>query len=157
MEVELQRHERIMAPLQLVWEEMESLDQILAKTPQISDFEIVPGGRTARGKARLAWGPVKWAIDVEFTIVEFVPRQRMAYCVEGPSLEVHLAAAVNLAAVGENETRLDYVGNLDVQHRRAGRMRGLFNEIAEDHVHSLVHRIKVKAEQRRLAQERLLK
>jgi hypothetical protein len=39
----------------------------------------------------------------------------------------------------------------------ASRMRGLFNEIAEDQAHSLVHRVKVKAEQRRLAQERLLK
>lgn len=157
MELEVQRHERIMAPVQLVWDEMDSLDQVLSKSPQISDYEVVPGGRRARGTTRLAWGPVKWTIEVQLEIVEFVPRQRMAYCVEGPSLEVHLQGAVDLAAVGENETRLDYLGHLDVQHRMAGRMRGLFNEIAEDHVHSLVHRIKVKAEQRRLAQERLLK
>jgi hypothetical protein len=36
MELEVHRHERIIAPLQLVWEEMDSLEQILAKTPQIS-------------------------------------------------------------------------------------------------------------------------
>ena len=44
MELEVQRHERIMAPLQLVWEEMDSLEQILAKTPQISEYDLVPGG-----------------------------------------------------------------------------------------------------------------
>ena len=59
--------------------------------------------------------------------------------------------------IGEGETKLEYRGRLDVRHRMASRMRGLFNEIAEDQAHSLVHRVKVKAEQRRLAQERLLK
>ena len=68
-----------------------------------------------------------------------------------------LEASIELVSIGEGETKLDYRGHLDVRHRMASRMRGLFNEIAEDHAHSLVHRVKVKAEQRRLAQERLLK
>ena len=157
MELEVQRHDRIMAPLQLVWEEMDSLDQILAKTPQISEYDVVPGGQTARGTARLAWGPVKWTVDLEVEITELVPRQRMAFSIDGPSLEVHYLATVELTPVSENETKLEYRGHLDVRHRMASRMRGLFNEIAEDQAHSLVHRVKVKAEQRRLAQERLLK
>ena len=157
MELEVQRHERIMAPLQLVWEEMDSLEQILAKTPQISEYDVVPGGQKARGKSRLAWGPVKWSVDLEVEITEFQPRQRIAFSVDGPSLEVHDLAVVELTPVGETETKLDYRGHLDVRHRMASRMRGLFNEIAEDQAHSLVHRVKVKAEQRRLAQERLLK
>lgn len=157
MEFDVQRHERIMAPLQLVWEEMDSLDQILAKTPQISEYDIVPGGQKARGTARLAWGPVKWTLDLEGEITQFEPRQRIGYCIEGPSLEVRYEATIELARVGDNETKLDLRGHFDVRHRMAGRMKGLFNEIAEDHAHSLVHRVKVKAEQRRLAQERLLK
>ncbi len=157
MELEIQRHERIMAPLQLVWEEMDSLEQILAKTPQISEYDVVPGGQKARGKARLAWGPVKWTVDLEVEITEFQPRQRIGLAIDGPSLEVHYLAVVELTPVGETETKLDYRGHLDVRHRMASRMRGLFNEIAEDQAHSLVHRVKVKAEQRRLAQERLLK
>jgi len=68
MELEIQRHERINAPLQLVWEEMDSLDQILAKTPQISEYDVVPGGQKARGRTRLTWGPVKWSVDVEVTL-----------------------------------------------------------------------------------------
>jgi len=156
MELEVQRHERIMAPLQLVWEEMDSLEQILAKTHQISEYDLVPGGQKAQGKARLAWGPVKWTLDLEVEITEFAPRQRIGFSVDAPSLEVRYQVTVEVAPVGDNETKLELRGHLDVRHRMAGRMRGLFNEIAEDQAHSLVHRVKVKAEQRRLAQERLL-
>jgi carbon monoxide dehydrogenase subunit G len=157
MELEVHRHERVMAPLQLVWEEMDSLEQILAKTPQISEYDIVPGGQKGRGKSKLAWGPVKWMVDLEVEIVEFQPRQRIAFTVDAPALEVHYLVTIELAAVGDNETKLDFEGHLDVRHRMASRMRGLFNEIGEDQAHSLVQRVKVKAEQRRLAQERLLK
>lgn len=157
MEIELQRHERILAPLLLVWEEIDSLEQILAKSPQISAFDMVPGGQQARGKTRLAWGPVKWTADLEVEIIEFRPQQRIAFRIDAPALEVHVEAALDLAPVGEGETKIDYQGHLDVRHRMASRMKGLFTEIAEDHAHSLVHRVKIKAEQRRLAQERLLK
>ena len=157
MELEVQRHERITAPLQLVWEEMDSLEQILAKTPQISEYDIVPGGQKARGRARLAWGPVRWNLDLEIEITEFEPHHRIGIAIDGPALEVHYEATVEIARAGENETKLDMHGQLDVRHRMASRMRGLFNEILEDQAHSMMQRIKVKAEQRRLAQERLLK
>jgi carbon monoxide dehydrogenase subunit G len=157
MELEIQRHERINAPLQLVWEEMDSLEQILAKSPQISEYDVVPGGQKARGKSKLAWGPVKWTVDLEVEITDFRPRQRLGFTIDGPSLEVRYECAIDLTSIGEGETKLDYRGHLDVRHRMANRMRGIFNEIAEDQAHSLVHRVKVKAEQRRLAQERLLK
>ena len=157
MELEVHRHNRVMAPLQLVWEEMDSLEQILAKTPQISEYEVVPGGQKARGKTKLAWGPAKWTVDLEVEITEFVPRQRISFTIDGPALDVHYEATVDLGPVSENETKLEFRGHLDVRHRMANRMRGLFNEIAEDQAHSLVQRVKVKAEQRRLAQERLLK
>jgi carbon monoxide dehydrogenase subunit G len=156
MELEVHRHERIMAPLQLVWEEMDSLEQILAKSPQIPEYDIVPGGKRAQGSTNLAWGPLKWKVDIDAEITELLPLQRLAFSLDGPSLEVHYIGTLDLVPVGESETKLDYRGHLDVRHRMAGRMRGLFNEIAEDHAHSVVHRVKVKAEQRRLAQERLL-
>jgi hypothetical protein len=52
---------------------------------------------------------------------------------------------------------LDYTGDLELDHRLAGRMRGLFNELIEEHIHGLTTRVKTRAEQRRLADERLLK
>ena len=157
MELEVERHERIMAPLQLVWEEMDSLEQILAKSPQVSQYDVVPGGQRARGTTKLAWGPLKWTVDIEAEVTELIPLQRLGFAIEGPSLEVRYEGLLEISPIGEGETRLDYRGHVDVQHRMASRMRGLFNEIAEDQAHSVVHRVKVKAEQRRLAQERLLK
>jgi carbon monoxide dehydrogenase subunit G len=157
MELEVERHERINAPLQLVWEEMDSLEQILAKTPQISDYDVVPGGQTARGRTQLTWGPVKWAVDVEVAIAEFQPRRLIGFVVDAPTFQVRYECTIDLVSIGERETKLDYRGHLDVRHRMASRMPGLFNEAAEDQAHSLVHRVKLKAEQRRLAQERLLK
>ena len=115
MELEIQRHERINAPLQLVWEEMDSLEQILAKSPQISEYDVVPGGQRARGKTKLAWGPVKWTVDVEVEITEFEPRQRLGFAIEGPSLEVRYEGTIDLAPIGEGETKLEYRGRLDVR------------------------------------------
>lgn len=157
MELEMSHQERIGAPVNLVWSEMNSLEQILARTPQISDIDVNPGGQRAHGKARLAWGPVKWAVDLEVAITDFVPGERLGFTVDGPSLELHYEVRVELSAIGAAETRLDYHGALEVHHRVASRMRGLFNEIAEEQAHSFVHRVKVTAEQRRLAIERLLR
>jgi carbon monoxide dehydrogenase subunit G len=157
MELEIQRHERINAPVQLVWEEMDSLEQILAKSPQISHYEVVPGGQKARGNSRLTWGPVKWSVDVDVSLDDIVPRQHIRFSIHAPSMDTRMEVIVVLTSMGETETKLDYRGTLDVRHRMASRMRGIFNEIAEDQAHSHVHRVKVKSEQRRLAQERLLK
>jgi carbon monoxide dehydrogenase subunit G len=156
MELEVHRQERIVAPLQMVWDEMGSLEQVLAKSPQIAEYEVVPGGQRARGTAMLSWGPVKWTVQLEIGVTQYQPRERLGFLIEGPALEVRYDAVIDLAAIGDAETRLEYRGHLDVRHRMAARMRGLFGEIAEDQAHSLVHRVKVRAEQRRLAQERLL-
>ena len=63
---------------------------------------------------------------------------------------------MKLTAVGTSETRLDCRGHLETEHRLAARMRGMCSQIVEGHVQGVVHRVKVRAEQRRLAQERLL-
>lgn len=157
MELEVLRHERILAPVQLVWEEMDSLVRILAKSPQISEYAVAPDGQTARGRTKLAWGPVKWSVEVAVEILELQPRQRIAFAIHSTAIEGRFQGSIDLVSVGEAETKLEYRGRIEVGHRTAGRMRGMFSEIAEDQAHSLVQRVKVKAEQHRMAQERLLK
>jgi carbon monoxide dehydrogenase subunit G len=156
MDVEVHHRERVIAPVQIVWEEIDSLEQILAKLPQISEYDLVPGGRRAFGRSKVAWGPIKWAIEVHVAVVVVQP-WRLAFTIDAPALEVHSEAAIELTPMGEAETMFDYRGYLDAQHRLASRMRGLYSELAKDQADSLVHRVKVKAEQRRLAQERLLR
>jgi hypothetical protein len=55
VELHLERYVRIDAPLQLVWDETGSLDQLLAKSPHISTDAILPGGTRATGTTRIAW------------------------------------------------------------------------------------------------------
>lgn len=156
MEIDVERHERILAPIQLVWEEIDSLERILPKTPQVTSYDIVPGGRRATGATKVAWGPIQWTIAVEVTVEALRPRELMRFRVVAPAYDIVVDAAIELKVVGEAETRLDYRGHVEVRHRMAHRMRGMFNEMVEEHMHGLVSRVKVKAEQRRLAQERLL-
>lgn len=157
MEIEVERHERITAPVQLVWEEIDSLEQILAKSPQAFSYDVVPGGQRAVIKSNLAWGPLKWAVEGEASLHDVVARQHLCYQLDVPSLEMHFEATIDLTVVGDTETRLDYRGQMEIRHRLAGRMRGMFSEMLEEHASGLVRRVKVHAEQRRLAQERLLK
>jgi hypothetical protein len=114
IEIDVERHERILAPLHLVWDEIDLLDE-------------------GRGTAtfHLTWGPLKWPLDVDISM--------------------------KLTAVGESETRLDCRGRLETRHRLAAGMRGMCHEVVEGHVRRLIHRLKVRAEQRRLAEECLLR
>lgn len=114
MDIHIERRERILAPLHLVWDEIDSLD-----------------GDRATARFQLTWGPLKWPL--------------------------HVDVSLKLTAVGESETRLDCRGHLETRHRLAACMRGMCHEVVEGHVQRLIHRLKVRAEQRRLAEECLLR
>jgi hypothetical protein len=114
MEIEVERRERIIAPLPLVWDEIDSLD-----------------GARAAARFHLTWGPLKWPLDVD--------------------------VSMTLTAVGASETRLDCRGHLETPHRLAAHMRGICREVVERHVQRVVDSVKVRAEQRRLAEELLLR
>jgi len=51
MEIEVERRERIIAPLPLVWDEIDSLD-----------------GARAAARFHLTWGPLKWPLDVDVSM-----------------------------------------------------------------------------------------
>jgi len=156
MEFDFERRERVMAPLQLVWEEVESLDQILAKTPQALSWDVAPGGQRAQAKIRMAWGPVKWNLDMVAWLEDFRPRQHLLLVIEAPSLEARYEGSIDLEPVGAAETNFIYQAHMECRHRFAARMRGVLAENVEQHVQSVLGRTKVRAEQRRLAQDRLL-
>lgn len=112
LEIDIERRERIIAPLTLVWDEIDSLD-----------------GERAAATFQLTWGPLNWPLDVD--------------------------VSMKLTAVGQSETRLDCRGHLEARHRLVAGMRGMCNEVVERHVRHMIHRVKVRAEQRRLAQQLL--
>lgn len=156
MQTDYQRNARIVAPVQLVWDEMNDLDAILTKSTQFVTYDLAADGRSARFSSNLTWGPLKYAIEGAATIEETAPRERTRYVVTVPQLGMRYGATIKIAPSSATETVLDYTGGLEIEHRLAGRMRGLFNDLIEEHIYGLTTRVKSRAEQRRLADERLL-
>jgi len=157
MHTDYRRNVRVIAPVQLVWDEMSDLHAILSKSMQFLTYDLAADGGSARFKANLTWGPLKYAIEGTATVEESAPRELTRYVVRIPQLEMRYTGTLKLTPGGAAETTLDYISDLDIDHRLAGRMRGLFNELIEEHIHGLTTRVKTRAEQRRLADERLLK
>jgi hypothetical protein len=155
-ELDLERQEIVSAPVDLVWDEMGSLGQVLAMTPYISDYEVVPGGQQAQGRAMVAWGPVKRTIDLDATLLGIALERQIRYVIAALSLQMRVEIAIDLALAGMNETRLHYHSLLIAGHPTTVRTWRLYREIAEVQADRLLHRVKVKSEQRRLAKQRLL-
>lgn len=156
MQTDYKRNARIVAPVQLVWDEISTLDSILTKSVQFLTYNLAADGTSAKFKANLTWGPLKYPIEGTAAVDESAPRQLTRYVVTVPQIGMRFAATIRIAPGSATETTLDYTGDLEIDHRLAGRMRGLFNELVEEHIQILTTRVKTRAEQRRLADERLL-
>jgi carbon monoxide dehydrogenase subunit G len=154
IELQIKRCERMMAPLQLVWEEVGSLDELLAKT--LRKYQVELGARRATGETTVAWGPIRRTFAVEAVLLGLVAERQVRYALEVPSIATRLEANIDLIPFGEAETKLDYHAALEVQHPVASHKRRLLSEMAEEHALGIVTRIKAKSEHRRLAEERLL-
>ncbi|MBA3743501.1 hypothetical protein [Sporichthya sp.] len=157
MELSFERNARVLAPVAMVWAEMDSLQAFLAKSPQLRNAVSHSDGTRATFTAKLAWGPLKYEVDGTAAAEEAVPNQLFVYSISAASLGARYVGHSTLAQASPMETTLDYVGHLDLNHRMATRMRGLFHEVIEEHIHGFIGRVKARAEQRRLADERLLK
>jgi hypothetical protein len=156
MDIGVERQERVWAPLHLVWEEVDSLDQILSKTTQALGYEILPGGTQASMQVRLAWGPVTRNLDCQVALAEVRPPIRVCVTIEVPALDVVMMDVVELMALAHDESKVTHRVHVECRHRRAGWMRGLLCAAAEDHVTSVLGRVKARAEHRRQAEEGLL-
>lgn len=156
MQTDYKRNARIVAPVQFVWDEMDDLDAILTKSSQFLTYDLAADGRSARFRANLTWGPLKYAVEGTAATEESTPHKLTRYVVTVPQLGMRYAGTLKITPGSDTETILDYTGDLEIDHRLAGRMRGLFNDLLEEHIHGLTTRVKSRAEQRRLADERLL-
>jgi carbon monoxide dehydrogenase subunit G len=156
MEIDLERQQRINAPIQLVWDEVDSLDQLLAKSPQISS-EVIPGSDRGSVTATLQWGPLKWTIEGAMQLEEIVPLERISVSIAAPSLEIDARESLELKRLGDTDTRLTLRGHMVCRHRFGNRMKGVLAEVLEGQMVSIVGRTKTRAEQRQQAQDRLLR
>jgi carbon monoxide dehydrogenase subunit G len=154
VELQIERRERVMAPLALVWDELNSLDQILAKTLHVTRYELLSRDR-ARGSTTLTWGPVKKTLDLDVALLGIVAERQIRYAIEARRVESRFEASIDLILLGLNETKLDYHATLEVRHRLAVRMRHPLGEMTEESVDRIIGCVKARSEKRRLAEERL--
>lgn len=157
MHSDYRKNVRVIAPVQLVWDEMSDLHATLSKSMQFVTYDVAASGDSARFTTNLTWGPLKYAVDGTVTVTEATPREMTQYVIRSPQLGLRFSGTLKIAPTSGTETAMDYNGDVEIDHRLAGRMRGLFNELIEEHIHGLTTRVKTRAEQRRLADERLLK
>jgi carbon monoxide dehydrogenase subunit G len=156
LEIDFVRSQRVAAPLDLVWNEVGSLEEFLAKIPKKWVQDVVPGSDSAQLLLELAWGPVKWAFEGTAALEAVTPREHVLFVIEVENLMLRFDGSLDLYAVAGRETNMSYRGHMECRHRFASKMRGMLGDVVEEHVHRLMGRVKDRAERRYLARERLL-
>lgn len=150
-----QREARIRAPLHIVWQEIGSLKAILARTPKALSHHIAEHGRSAEIRGDLRWGPIRHNLAARAGLLAVTPGQEISYRLVAPSLPAQYDAKVTVHQAGNGETQLDYHGELDLGSWTAQRLRGMINELLEEHIHELTEQVKARAERRYRADETL--
>jgi hypothetical protein len=146
---------RVRAPITGVWEELCSIDRLLARIPEIAYFKVEPDGQRARISTRLAWGPVRWKVGTA-GLLEATPPHRLHWGCRAPSLEVDFEGTFELTRAGtEDETDLFYRGYLRCNHTLIRRLRGALTSVLESHVNRFPPRIATLAAQHAEAEQHL--
>ena len=109
MHTDYRRNVRVLAPVQLVWDEVSDLHAILSKSMQFLTYDLAADGGSARFRANLTWGPLKYAIEGTATVDEARPRELTRYVVRVPQLEMRYSAA--------QAPSTSMVQNLALRHR----------------------------------------
>ena len=156
MELQIEHCERLLAPLEFVWDEMDSLDQLLAKTVHLAGYDVLANGERALARTTLSWGPMKRTVHLDVTLLGIVAHRQIRYTIEASSLDSRLESSIDLIPLGPDETKLDYRAAVEVRHRLAAHLRGVVHEMTEEHAVGIIDRVKARSEKRRLAEERLL-
>ena len=156
MRIDFERQERIDAPVEQVWDELDSLEDILTKTPQIARHAVRADGSTADLQVVIRWGPVRRTVDAIARQADVRPFEGLALRVDAPSIDVHADGSLTIRAGGEAETALTYSMQLESGHWFSRRMRSTLTDMLEGHVHSLIDSVKARAEAHHQAEKRLM-
>lgn len=155
LELSYDTTERIAAPIETVWDEIRTVDRLLAYAPEIGSFTAEPDGQRARFMSNMAWGPIDWKAEGTAIILEVTPMERLRWCLEMATLQMRLDLTFHLATGANRETVLRYGGRMFCDHKLVRRLRGMLTDAIEEHVHSTAGRVATLAAQHSLAEQRL--
>jgi hypothetical protein len=137
-----------------VWNELHSLDQILAKTLNIISYEDLSGDR-ARGQYDPHLGPGRESTRPRRRSLGLVAERQIRDAIEARRVESRFEASIDLIPLGLTETQLDDRGTFEVRPHLAARLRHPLDEMAEESVAVLIGCVKARSEKHRLAEEGL--
>ena len=138
---------RIDAPIEAVWDQIETLDRIMRHAPEVDSFELEPGGQRAQWRGRLIAGPFRRDAGGSAELVERVERRSIAYTTTIPVIDTRYSGIFVLASGGEGVTVMGYRGSFVCRHLLASVMRQPLTAVLEDHVLSVPARVAQLAEQ----------
>lgn len=148
---------RVQAPIDAVWAEVGSLAMALSGAPGVTSYELSQDNTHAAFTANLSWGPMRWRIDGQATVVASDRPNRFRWHAEAPRFPFEVTGEVELTPISQDETVLDYRFTSSMP-RRSGMHDRVWKVLAaafEDHVQEFSRRVARLAEQHALAEQRL--
>ena len=143
---------RAAAPIDIVWDELHTLERLLENIPTISSFEVDADGRHASFTGALTRWPASWrALPGQAEITSSEPPRRLELTLTVPEVGLHFVGTFELASVAAEETNLTYRGELRCDHPLAARLRHVLTGILETHMDALATRIASRAARRTAA------
>ncbi|MCU0313874.1 MAG: hypothetical protein MUC84_07430 [Solirubrobacteraceae bacterium] len=139
---------RIDAPLVAVWEELGTLDRLLARAPEVVSVEPHPDDPDrALWHGRMVWGRLRWQVDGEAHVLECKAPEHLLFSSAIPTLDAHYQGIFVLAPGASDVTVLGYRGSFVCRHRLHRVLRQPLTFVLKDHVETVASRIGRRAAQ----------
>lgn len=137
---------RVDAPVSAVWEEISTLDQLLARAPEVVSVEPHPREPDrAIWQGRMVWGRLQWNVDGDARILERKAGEHLLFSSEIPTLDAHYQGIFVLAPGAKDVTVLGYRGSFVCRHRLHRLMKPALTFVLEDHVETVATRVARRA------------
>jgi hypothetical protein len=153
VEVTCSWRERILAPVETVWDEL-TFDAVLAPLAhRRADMGL--GDREARVDVRLVWGPLSCTVAGHAVFGRIQPTAHVFMLVSFPELDLDYRCAFDLAAAAADVTNLRSEGRLRCGHRRVRRCPAYLTALVENHLRAVGAATNSRAQGHYQAQVRL--
>jgi carbon monoxide dehydrogenase subunit G len=145
---------RVRAPNQAVWQEIETIDLILAKIEEVRQSVIDDRHQSARIRAHMAWGPFARTVDGTARILEMHKPQGLTFTLQVQIPNIVETGRLELSEVASEETNLRF--ETDVRFGRLSKtVRNVVDDALEAHNRGFVETVATMAERHWLAHQRL--
>jgi carbon monoxide dehydrogenase subunit G len=138
---------RVDAPVSAVWEEIETLDRLLARAPEVVSVDPHAEPDRALWHGRMVWGRLQWTVEGDARVLERKRNRHLLFSSEIPTLDAHFQGIFVLAPGASDVTVLGYRGSFVCRHRLHRLMKQPLTFVLKDHVETVATRVGRRAAQ----------